>query len=143
MRAISVVATEKIEEPNALVKVVNPSMMAVISLDVIVSRYIDLSEGGEELTCQEGGELPVQRSWGVGHLPAERQPNKRLINELTCLPTYFLFMDQLNGCSGSSTPSNSTTYKSQLGSSGGKGFPAPNAGNGRDEATDFVLPTVA
>lgn len=42
----------------------------------------------------------------------------------------FLFIGQFCGCSGSSLPSNSTTYSSRSGNSGGNGFPAPRFGNG-------------
>jgi hypothetical protein len=42
----------------------------------------------------------------------------------------FFFVGQFCACSGSSWPSNSTTYSSRSGSSGGKGLPAPMLGNG-------------
>ena len=44
----------------------------------------------------------------------------------------FLRMGQFCECNGSLGPSNSTTYSSRSGSSGGKGFPAPKLGSGRE-----------
>lgn len=56
---------------------------------------------------------------------------------------YFFLSDQFCGCSGSSGPSNCTTYSSCSGRAGGYGFPAPNGGNGFLELRDVRLrPTV-
>ena len=50
--------------------------------------------------------------------------------QLRLLKTYFFFVGQFWACNGSSGPSNSTTYSSWLGNSGGYGFPRPISGSG-------------
>ena len=56
---------------------------------------------------------------------------------------YFFFIGQFCGCSGSSGPSNSTTYSSLSGSGGGYSLPPPKLGNGFFDSRDFRLrPTV-
>jgi hypothetical protein len=45
------------------------------------------------------------------------------------IPSFF-FIGQFCACSGSSAPSNSTTYSSRSGSCGGYGLPAPRLGSG-------------
>jgi hypothetical protein len=62
---------------------------------------------------------------------------------LSPLSAHFLLKGQFWGCRGSSFPSNSTTYSSLGGRSGGYGFPPPNSGRGLVSALDFTLaPTV-
>lgn len=56
---------------------------------------------------------------------------------------HFFFMGQFCGWSGSSGPSNSTTYSSRSGKRGGYSFPPPNFGSGFLDSLDLRdLPTV-